>query len=79
MERFVITKVVSRNFFLDFVSKLQNIFGFNLTYYEKMVKRGTEQIEEEIRKNKWQVTRSEFVITQLNNDAVVIMMYGERI
>lgn len=37
-KQITITKVVSRNFIMDFVSKFQNMVGLNLTSYEKMIK-----------------------------------------
>ena len=43
-----IIKVVTRNFLMDFVAKLQNFFGLNLTSYENMVKKGIKQIENEL-------------------------------
>jgi len=43
-----ITKVVSRNFIMDFVAKFQNLIGLNLTSYEKMVDRGIKQVQEEL-------------------------------
>lgn len=74
-KRITITKVVSRNFILDIVANIQNIFGANLTSYEKMIKKGTEQVEDELlgKKLKWY----RYEITQLTNGAIAIMFYGE--
>ena len=39
-----VNKTVTRNFIIDIVANLQNFFGLNLTGYEKMVKKGMDQI-----------------------------------
>ena len=70
-----ITKVVSRNFIMDFVAKFQNLVGANLTSYEKMVDKGMKQIQEEIKSKKLKWYR--FQITQLTNGAISITMYGD--
>lgn len=70
-----INKTVTRNFIMDIVSHLQNMFGMNLTSYEKMVDKGMEQIKKEvnIKELKWY----RFEITQLGNGALSITLYGE--
>jgi uncharacterized protein YbjQ (UPF0145 family) len=75
--RITITKVVTRNFILDFVSKIQNLIGINLSFYERMVQKGTDQIEKEILAKGYKLKKYEYQITQLNNDAIVVMLYGE--
>lgn len=77
MKQITITKVVSRNFILDMVAQFQNMFGLNLTSYERMVKKGTEQIEKELEDNKIKLTWYRYQITQLTNGAMAIMLYGE--
>ena len=47
-ERIRITKVVTKNFVLDWWARLQNMFGFNLTTYENMIDKGMQQIDDEI-------------------------------
>ena len=44
-----ITKVVTRNIFMDFIASFQNLVGSNLTSYEKMVDKGIEQIKAELK------------------------------
>ena len=70
-----ITKVVSKNFIMDSISIFQNMVGSNLTQYEKMVNKGIDQIQTEIKDKKLSWYRYE--ITQLTNGAVAIMFYGE--
>jgi uncharacterized protein YbjQ (UPF0145 family) len=77
MKRITITKVVTRNFILDFISRIQNLVGMNLTYYERMVQKAAEQIEKEIAEKNYKLKRFEYQITQLNNGAIVVMLYGE--
>lgn len=72
-----INRTVTRNFIIDIIASLQNIFGLNLTGYEKMVDKGMGQIQEEIKgKNlKW----FRYEITQLSNGALSITFYGEEL
>ena len=78
MKNYTITKVVSRNFIMDWFAKFQNMVGMNLTSYEKMVKRGMTQIEEELKTNKIKLGWYRYEITQLTNGAVSITLYGDR-
>ncbi len=70
-----INKTVTRNFIMDIVANMQNFFGMNLTSYEKMVDKGMEQIQEEVKDLKLKWYRYE--ITQLGNGALSITFYGE--
>lgn len=73
-----IVKVVSRNFVMDFIAKFQNFVGLNLTSYEKMVLRGTNQCEEELKEKKITLKWFRYEVSQLTNGAVAIMLYGEK-
>ena len=75
MKQITITKVVSRNFIMDIISTMQNMFGLNLTSYEKMVDKGMEQIKEELSNKELNWYRYE--ITQLTSGAVSITLYGD--
>jgi len=77
MKPITITKVVSRDFITDFIAKFQNMIGANLTGYEKMVKKGTNQIQEELNKNNISLKWYRYEITQLTNGAVSITLYGD--
>lgn len=79
MKNYTITKVLSRNFIMDWIAKFQNMVGMNLTSYEKMVKKGTTQIEEELKKNKINLKWYRYEITQLTNGTVSITLYGDKI
>lgn len=77
MKQITITKVVTRNFIMDIVSRMQNFFGLNLTSYEKMVDRGMEQIRNELEERNIQLKWHHYQITQLVNGAVSITLYGD--
>ncbi len=70
-----INKTVTRNFIWDIVANVQNFFGMNLTSYEKMVDKGMNQIQEEIKEKELSWFRYE--IAQLGNGALSITLYGE--
>ena len=72
-----ITRVVSRNFILDFVAKFQNMIGMNLTNYENMINKGMQQIKDELTRKKIKLKWYRYEITQLTNGAVAIMLYGD--
>ncbi|KKL23564.1 hypothetical protein LCGC14_2424150 [marine sediment metagenome] len=73
-----IQKVVTRNFILDFWTSIQNLVGINLTAYERMIKKGTNQNEEELKIKKIKLSWYRYEITQLTNGAIAIMLYGDR-
>lgn len=72
-----ITKVVTRNFIMDFVAKFQNLVGINLTSYEAMVNRGVDQIKEELEEKGVELKWYRYEMSQLTNGAMVIMLYGD--
>jgi hypothetical protein len=78
-KRITITKVVTRNFVADFLASIQNLFGQNLTSYEKMMNKGIEQIEKEIADKQIELKWYRYQITQLLNGSIVIMLYGDKI
>lgn len=70
-----VNKTVTRNFIMDIIANVQNMFGMNLTSYEKMVDKGMKQIQEELKDINLAWFRYE--ITQLGNGALSITLYGE--
>ncbi len=72
-----IQKVVSRNFILDIVARLQNLVGLNLTSYEKMIDKGMKQIQEELKEKNIKIKWYRYEISQLTNGAVAIVFYGD--
>ena len=77
-KRIRIVKVVTRNFVLDFISKIQNMFGANLSSYEVMIEKAMIQIDEEILDGNIKLSWYRYEITQLTNGAVAVLMYGDR-
>ena len=77
MKQITITRVVTRNFILDMIASMQNFFGMNLTSYEKMVNKGMNQIQEELKENNIRLNWYRYEITQLTNGAVSITLYGD--
>lgn len=74
-KRIHVNKTVTRNFILDFVASIQNLFGLNLTSYEKMMDKAVKQIEEEL--NGRELDWFRYEITQLGNGALSVTLYGE--
>jgi len=62
---------------MDMMANIQNMFGMNLTSYERMVNKAMSQIEEDLGDQKLSWFRYE--ITQLGNGALSITLYGEKI
>lgn len=72
-----ITKVVTKNFVMDFVAKFQNFVGMNLRTYEKMIQKGINQIQKELSEKRIYLSWYRYEITQLTNGAIAIMLYGD--
>ena len=73
-----ITRVVSKNFIMDYVGKIQNMLGMNITTYEKMVDKAIFQIEEELMKRKIKLKWYRYETTQLTDGAMSVMIYGDK-
>ena len=78
MKQFSVTKVVSKNFVIDFIASIENLLGRNMGHYEKMIQKGTDQCWEELKTQKIKPEWYRCEITQLTNGAIAIMVYGER-
>ena len=72
-----ITKVVTKNFIMDFVARIQNLVGVNIKSYEDMVQKGIDQIQVELKKKRIKLKWYRYEITQLTNGAMAIMLYGD--
>lgn len=73
-----ITKVVTKNLFMDIVAQIQNLFGANLKAYEQMVDKGIEQIKKELKTKKISLKWYRYEITELTNGAIAIVLYGDK-
>lgn len=78
MKAITITKVVSRNFIMDIVARMQNMFGMNLTSYEKMVDKAMDQINSDLNLKKTKLKWYRYEIAQLTNGALSITLYGDK-
>ena len=72
-----ITKVVTKNFIMDIIAKIQNFIGMNIQAYEDMVHKGIKQVEEELKQKKIKLKWYRYEITQLTSGAMCIMLYGD--
>jgi len=72
------TKVVTKNIVADFVAKVQNVFGVNLSSYEKMIEKGTNEIEKELKEENIEMDWYRYEISQLTNGAIAILFYGDK-
>jgi uncharacterized protein YbjQ (UPF0145 family) len=77
MKQIHISKVVTRNFVVDFVAQIQNLFGQNLSGYESMVKKGTDEIWKEVGEKKIKMKWYRYQMTQLTNGSIALLFYGE--
>jgi len=77
MQQVHISRVVTRNFVVDFIAGVHNILGRRMSGYEKMMQNGTEDIWKEVKERNLKMTWYRYQITQLNNDAIAILFYGE--
>jgi len=73
-----IVKVVTRNIISDFFAKIQNTFGVNLTSYERMLDKGTAEIQEQLNKDEIEMEWYRYEISQLTNGAIAILFYGDK-
>ena len=73
----LITKVVTKNFVIDFVAKFQNIIGMNIKTYEKMIEKAQQQVEQELKDRKIKLKWYRYEIAQLTNGAMSVTLYGD--
>ncbi len=71
-------RVVTRNFFVDFIAKIKNMFGLRLNRYEEMIKKAQDEIWLELKEQKIELEWYRYEISQLTSGAMVIMLYGEK-
>jgi len=72
---FHVTKVYSRNIITDWVQKIRNIFGLELTAYTNVIDQGvTELLRETPSQKKW----FKIDVEQISTGGFLIMIYGEK-
>ena len=62
---------------MDIVANFQNMFGMNLSSYEKMVDKAMNEIQDEVALRGVKLKWFRYEITQLGNGALSITLYGE--
>lgn len=72
-----ITKVVTKNFIMDFVATIQNLLGLDIHSYEDMISKGVKKIEKELDEKKIKLKWYRYEMNQLTNGAMAIMLYGD--
>lgn len=70
-------KVVSKDIFADILAKFQNMFGHNLSSYERMINKAMKQIEDELKSENIDLDWYRYEISQLTTGAMAVMIYGE--
>lgn len=75
-EKFSITRIVSRNVFLDIFQQIRNLFGLNLKEYETKVNDTVHEILDEV-DNKYQTEWFRVQTDQLSDRAMMITVFGE--
>ena len=71
-------KVVSKNIFLDFTSRIRNVLGKRLPAYEKMLQEAKRRIWKEIEEENITVKWYRYEITELTTGALMVLLYGEK-
>ena len=66
------TKVVSKNFFIDWVQSIRNMLGYELTGYSNIIDDTIEDLKPVLPLKYFRVS-----CNQLTNGAIMITVYGE--
>lgn len=76
LEKFSLTRVMTRNIVTDSFQGIRNLFGLRLRGYEKMINEGMKAVTEEaelIYDIKWH----HYSINPLAKGSVMVIIYGE--
>ena len=76
MEKFTITRVVTKDIVTDSFQGIRNLFGLRLRGYEKMIDKHLNDIIK-LADLKYKVDWYRFSINPITNGSVMITMYGE--
>ncbi|MBA7492210.1 hypothetical protein ES702_02759 [subsurface metagenome] len=77
MKEIMKTRVMTKNFIIDFIANIHNMFGSRITSYENMLIKAKKEIWDEIRDEDLKMKWYRYEITQLTNGALVVMLYGD--
>jgi len=76
MEKFNITRVVTKNIVTDSFQGLRNLFGLRLRGYEKMLNQNISEITK-IAESQYKINWYRLSINPLTNGSAMIIIYGE--
>lgn len=76
MEKFSITRVVTKNIIIDSFQGLRNMFGLRLRGYEAMLNRNIKGLIEDT-EEKYNIDWYRLSINPLTNGSAMITIYGE--
>jgi len=76
MEKFNITRVVTKNIVTDSFQGLRNLFGLRLRGYEKMLNQNLSEMTK-IMEDQYKVEWYRLSINPLTNGSAMITIYGE--
>ncbi len=76
MERFNITRVVTKNIITDSFQGIRNLFGLRLRGYEKMLNQHISEIIE-VAELQYKISWWRLSINPLTNGSAMITIYGE--
>lgn len=76
MEKFSITRVVTKDIVTDAFQGIRNLFGFRLRGYEKMLNRHLKELIE-LTELRYKIDWWRMSINPLTNGSAMITIYGE--
>ena len=76
MEKFSITRVVTRDIIVDFLQAIRNLLGMRLVGYEEIISRNIGELIKSMDK-KYKVEWWRLSINPLTHSSVMITIYGE--
>ena len=76
MEKFKITRVVTKDLITDSFQGIRNLFGLRLRGYEKMLDKHLKEMFEEM-DLKYNTNWFRLIVNPLTNQSAMIILYGE--
>lgn len=76
IEKFSITRVVTKDIVTDSFQGIRNLFGLRLRGYEKMINKNLKEITE-VAENQYKIKWFRLSINPLTSGSVMITIYGE--
>lgn len=76
IEKFSLTRVITRNIVTDSFQSIRNIFGLRLRGYEKMLNINIKELISEM-ELKYKVNWFRMIINPLASGSAMIILYGE--